>query len=159
MKKELSQQEKDVQEMNKYIRNKQDEVNKAQEELITLLKLQNMFPDLTYSKSRWGQIRYSSGMVNSIANKCYTHHSCGCCDDAALMVRAYAEIDGFKVYAKPDSVCIGEKDTYLKGGERLDYDWSEIVKKAYPHTDVLAELEEEFKYCTGKCNNHDDDDY
>jgi hypothetical protein len=153
-------EQQDIQDMNKYIKEKQDEVNKAQEELITLLKLQNMFPDLTYSKSRWGTIRFSSSMVNSIADKCYTHHTCGCCDDAPLLVRAYAEIDGFEVYAKPDSVCIGEKDNYVVGGDRLDDDWVDKVKAVYPHPNVVETIKEEFKHCTGKSRDYDyDDDY
>lgn len=118
------------------IEDKREEISKIQKEIETLEILLKKYPDLERHVDRWRTERFMSKQINSIADKCYFAHSCGCCNDAPLFVRPYIidEETGAEIYSNPAQIFIGEKNPYPVPGrvykpERADPDWEEGLKK------------------------------
>ena len=137
----------------------EDKIQKLEAEAAQLKKLKAKFPDLTENRDRWGRVRLSAKSANALTTDIYTHHSCGCCNDAPFLARPYLKYEGAEIYSEPASVCIGEKSTSFYG-DYWDDDWREKLSAiGIPETtiDKLNEAYEKDKRRRDAYNNYQEE--
>lgn len=132
------------------IKELQKVVDKNNDEINTLVKLTERFPDLEIHKNRWGEERYSAKSVNKVADKWYYGHSCGCCEDAALEIYFYIEIDGVKIHSNPDKFYIGEKSDYSDSGYRIEFDFEKKMIEAEINLELIQKVKIYYSGCEEK---------
>ena len=136
-----------------------ENIAKIEQEIETLKKVVEKFPDLKEYKGRW-QSYYTSGEALKLADKINVNHSCGCCPDAALYVKPYLEYLGIKIFCPKPEICIGE-GTY-SGPDNIDDNWKEILEKegvTSPKiyelvSDLVEENAKEWKECEADKDNN-----
>lgn len=87
----------------------QEALERAQKTVAEVTALKERFPDLHVTVDRWARKRYSSKLVNPIADQVDMQHNCGCCADSPLEARPYIRWNGVSVFASPDHYRVGEK--------------------------------------------------
>jgi hypothetical protein len=106
---------------------------KAKEDSDRLALIQSLtekFPDLKVATNRWGRQRYSSALVNPIADKVHFGHNCGCCNDSPLEARPYIEVLGTEVFSSPDCFMVGERDISQSYYDNAYSGWEDELEKA-----------------------------
>ncbi len=95
--------------MDDSIKKKMGELEEKKAEAEKILVLQKEFPDLRITYDRWRNARYVSKSVNARATEITLGFNCGCCPDSPLEARPYIETMGTKIFADPDSYCVGDR--------------------------------------------------
>jgi hypothetical protein len=134
-------------------------VKDSQSELQQLEELQEQFPDLEVIKDRWGTMRFSAESANKLADNYYTKFGCGCCNDSPKFLYPYTLVNDVKVHTKPERVCIGEKDYYLKSGARHYSDLCERYDKYGLSAEIMRALEMYSKIEPTYEEDDEDDDW
>jgi hypothetical protein len=117
-----------------------EESQRLRERASLLDRLAQEFPGLEERRLRWRTVLVSPA-VNASPERCYTAHSCGCCDDAALYAYFCVERHGEKVYTDPPFVWVGQRDRdgWLE-------DWEDRVRRQIGESAVsLARIREREK--------------
>lgn len=117
----------------------------AEKEYQRLLELADEYPDLEIYTTRWKKTKYISEAVNTTAENCLLYHSCGCCDDSALLFSAITtHSNGAEIHAKPAEICIGQKDSSMSKGDRLKDSWKELLRTYNINPLLIDKIEVEF---------------
>lgn len=66
------------------------------------------FPGLTEIRDRWGTVRLSARSANEHVTDCEMGRTCGCCEDASLLVRPYLMFEGLTIYSDPITFLVGQ---------------------------------------------------
>jgi hypothetical protein len=115
----------------------------------------SQYSDLTRYPDRWGNVRYGTTAVNAIAVEYERNHSCGCCRDAALIIRPYIKLaDGQIVYSKPAEFYVGNGKSWGDGDVPKD-GWKEYMEKCNIHPTIITAVERHFELYK---NSEDEDD-
>jgi hypothetical protein len=120
-------------------------------------ELIKQFPDLTRYRDRWEHIYYGSATVNSIATEYEMEHSCGCCSEAALIIRPYIELNDNqliynknsikqRIYSKPAEFFIGNKNPFSDLKYKPKEDWKDWMLKESIHPKVIEAVERIFSW-------------
>lgn len=139
--------------LQKWLDKEDKEATEKEEKLNKVKTLSTIFKNLKRNVNRWGTERFCTNEVNETADKYYTTFSCGCCSDAALLVRPYKEVAGIKVYTDPCDICIGEKDYSYTNNARLDCDWRDALREKGISEAIIEQIEEEYN------GSYDDEDW
>ena len=132
-----------------------DKVKELERELNAALLAKALFPNVEINRDRWGRERFFSCDVNSKADKVEIHHSCGCCQDAALYARPYIEDSGVTVYSDPPYFTIGYGNEWGYG-ENESEGWEETMREKNILEEVIKQCR---KYLDeNKPGAHDDDE-
>jgi hypothetical protein len=134
----------------------QAEVAAAQAKLARFEQLRQRFPDLDVAVDRWRHERYTSALVNPIADQVELKHNCGCCADSPLEARPYIEVDGARVYARPDCYQVGEKVSYTR--DRPYPDWQAGLVKQGISAAAIARVASYLDAVTPEPDADTDDD-
>lgn len=123
--------------IDEYIEKEEKIISKKINEIDTLKKIIEKYPDMETHIDRWNNQKFVSKLVNPEVDNCYFSHSCGCCDDAALFVWSYKKIGDFELFSNPPNITIGEgnpsyryDDFYDEEEDKSFLEYSEI---AYSH--------------------------
>lgn len=122
---------------------RQDAVNNLQK-ATQLEHLLVRFPDLERSVNRWNHEKFCSSLVNPIAEQCYIHHNCGCCEDSPVEVEPFIEINDIIIHSKPYSVMVGQKKSYSYGDEPWG-DWESLLTNHGFSDKILDEVRKHFQ--------------
>jgi hypothetical protein len=112
-----------------HIKRLRTEAAKTTSDADLLEALAKQFPDLKVRQNRWKREHLSSALVNAQATEYESCHSCGCCDDSPLLIKAYITVGDRRIYGDPFEICVGEKRGYSYGDD-LYWDWRERLEKA-----------------------------
>ena len=130
-----------------------------EKKIARMRKLLERFPDLELLHSRWSNLLgYATAQVNPIADQVDIYHSCSCCPDPVLKVRAYIEIDGDKVFTKPGDFSVGEEDE----DKHVDvpYEgWREKLKEAGISDAAIEKVAEHFREEAKELRSRADDSW
>lgn len=143
-----------IDELIKKYENERDKINN---ELDTISVLKDLFPDLSYDINRWDRVRYYAPSITKRANKVNIHHSCGCCDDAALIARPYIDVnvmgETITVYNNANGYYIGDKA--CSGGYYPNIGWGTKLKNENIPYSVIEQIE---KYFIEHCDEYTEED-
>jgi hypothetical protein len=127
-----------------------------------LERLLKRFPDLLRNENRWKTVRYYSKSVNTQVNRFDMAHSCGCCNDAPLLVWPYLETPDGNVYSDPPSFQVGEK--HWISGDTAYPGWKDKLRAGGIPEDIIGAVSMHFKQSAeerreaAESSSYDDDD-
>jgi len=119
-----------------------DSISKAEAELEQIKILALPFPDLVVKSNKWGDKKFTSKMVTSMAVDFDTGYSCSCCIDSPLYAYPFVEFDGNRVYSNPDSIYIGERNCYVEGEKLYDQSCLDILKEQGFNDELIGKIRE-----------------
>lgn len=123
--------------------NLQEKIKQEEKEIENKKKLLERFPDLEEHRDRWGNIRFISSEINTIADKVFINHNCGCCPDSPLQAWPYKEFFGIKVFSNPTQFFVGQKNQFGIG-DIPDQDWEEELRKENISEEAIKEIQKYF---------------
>lgn len=136
--------------------NMKEKIESLKEEAKRLEEILAVYPDLGEEKDRWEHIRLHSSFVNSKCTNYDMHHTCGCCDDAPLLVLPYLLFNGTKIYSKPVEFSVAKKDQYnLCNIAYLNWD-KELKEAGIPDT-LIKKIDDYLKKETIKAEQREQD--
>ena len=115
-----------------------DKIEKLEKELNAAKKAKELFSNVEIQRDRWEQERFFSSQVNPKVNKVEIHHSCGCCQGAALYARPYLEDSGTTVYSDPPYFTIGYGNEWGYGVEENE-GWEEKMREKNISEEVIKQ--------------------
>jgi aminoglycoside phosphotransferase (APT) family kinase protein len=73
------------------------------------------------------------------------HHSCGCCNDAALYARPFLIVDGERVHSVPSYFVVGEKAPYHEAySDRPVDEWDAEMRAAGVPEAIIGKVADYF---------------
>jgi len=134
------------------------EYNAKISSLHKIKELITQFPDLERYPDRWGNVRYGTTAVNAIAAEYEMNHSCGCCRDAALIIRPYIKLaNGQIVYSKPAEFFVGNGKSWGYGDVPKE-GWREYMGKCNIHPKIIAAVQSHFDICMSRDDDKDEEE-
>jgi len=144
-----------MEDISKLIGRLEKEISDKSRELLLIRTQLVKYQDLGYEVDRWRNTRLSSSCVNSVADQVDICHSCGCCEDATLLVMPFVQEGEQKVYSKPVMFNVGEKAYY--GGDNPYPGWRTKLFEAGIQKVVVELVEKYFESNKPqKCDEEDE---
>jgi hypothetical protein len=131
------------------------EIKELEEKASKLKKLKEAFPDLKQDIDRWNNVRYYSKSVNGKVDNAEIRHTCGCCNDAGVLVCPYLETEGGRIYSDPARFYPGEREPYSYTDQPRG-DWERAFKNAGINEAAINKVRLHFEYEASKYKDYYD---